>query len=87
VSRSAGTGNPIWFHCSQARKIWYTDVERTRRERNQHSVTLTGRTKVNPSRRRSSGRVSDLSREYRCSCGHIGWSTHKALERMEQRET
>lgn len=85
MSRSAGTGSPTWFACYQARKIWYfDDVTRTVRERKGHRVTLTGRTKPNPSRRRN-GRVSDLLREYRCSCGHVGWSSHCDLERMEAR--
>lgn len=48
--------------------------------RGDHVITLTGATKRNPSRRRSV-RTSADSRQWKCSCGEAGWSTHKDLER------
>lgn len=73
MSRSAGTGSPVWFRC-------YAD---RRREGIDHAVTLTGRTR--PSRRGRSpmgSRSTDTDREYTCSCGHTGWSNHVDLARM-----
>lgn len=83
---------PYFFECHEARKIYYgtrsstgDPVTRTRIERAQHRVTLTGRTKPRRHPRGGGFRSSDVQREYRCSCGHVGWSSHIDLERMEQR--
>lgn len=85
MSRSAGTGSPLFFMCREARRIWYTDVRRTNDERKAHRVKLTGRTRA---RRHSAGhavgqRSHLVEREYECSCGHVGWSNHMDLARME----
>lgn len=40
-----------------------------------HDVVRTGRTKPNRSRKMGAYGI-DESHEYRCSCGHVGWSTH-----------
>lgn len=84
-----GTGYPNFFHCAKARGIYYGNrsskgepVARTHYERGLHQVTLTGRTRPAPSPGRGHPRKSRLSREYRCSCGHVGWSCHIDLERM-----
>ena len=87
MSRSAGTGSPLFFMCREARRIWYTDVARTSEERKLHRVTLTGRTRA---RRSAAGhavgvRSRLVERQYACSCGHVGWSNHMDLERMEFR--
>lgn len=86
-----GTGYPLNFECAKARLIYYGNrssrgepVERTERERRQHVVTLTGRSRPRASRK-GHPRMSTLTREYKCSCGHVGWSAHIQLERMEQR--
>lgn len=81
---SHGTGYPICFFCAEARHIYYRDTGRQARERAEHVVTLTGRTR--PTKRNGKGhpRKSWTTREYRCSCGHVGWSSHIDLERMEQ---
>jgi hypothetical protein len=81
---SSGTGSPHFFHCPVARR---NRDYRTHRLPKGHIITLTGRTKP----RDRGGRVGDRStlvvREYQCSCGHIGWSNHVDLERMERRAT
>jgi hypothetical protein len=89
MSRSHGTGYPIHFACSQARRIWHGSSDeqsaRTSRERREHVVELTGRTR--PTKRDGKGhpRKSWTTYEYRCSCGHVGWSSHKDLERRANR--
>lgn len=78
MSRSAGTGSPVWFRC-------YAD---RRGEGIDHVVTLTGRTRPYESKRRSAMgfRSTNTAREYECSCGHTGWSNHVDLERLAGKE-
>ncbi len=87
-----GTGYPIWFQCAKARLIWYGSRRQgdarnadTGRERARHVTELTGRTR--PTRRTGRGhpRKSWTTFEYRCSCGHVGWSSHISLERQAER--
>lgn len=87
-----GTGYPIFFECFKARSIYYgnrsskgEEVTRTRIERDGHKVELTGRARSAPSPGRGHPRKSRLSREYKCSCGHIGWSCHADLERLAKK--
>ena len=80
MSRSAGTGSPIWFMCRALRTDWRARKDRSDMER--HQVRLTGRVKPNPSNRRNV-RVSDTLREYQCRCGYVGWSNHKDLEALD----
>jgi hypothetical protein len=87
-----GTGYPNHFECSKARLIYYGDrsstgepVARTTRERAAHVITLTGRTRPTPRNGKGHPRKSWTTREYRCTCGHVGWSCHKDLERLEAR--
>ena len=88
----SGTGYPIWFECAKARRIWYgsrrqEDWEaagRTARERAEHKTELTGRVRRTP-HGRGHPRKSMTTFEYRCSCGHVGWSCHKNLERKAER--
>lgn len=81
MSRSQGTGSPIWFHCPVQRRerMWPKPYPEG------HEITLTGRTRpFKPSRYHAPGlRSTPLLREYRCTCGHVGWSNHADLERME----
>jgi hypothetical protein len=88
-----GTGYPYTFECAKARLIYYGNrssrgepVIRTSRERAEHVVTLTGREREAPSPNRGHPRKSRMSREYRCACGHVGWSCHIDLERRAARE-
>jgi hypothetical protein len=78
MSRSAGTGSPVWFRCWACRSTLVRDTHST--------VELTGRTKPSPRRKHHTlGLRSTMTlREYRCSCGHVGWSNHIDLERMER---
>jgi len=86
-----GTGYPIFFHCAIARRIYYGNraskgdaVTRTNRERDAHKTTLTGRTR--PTKKgRGHPRKSWTTYEYRCACGHVGWSSHIELEREANR--
>jgi hypothetical protein len=57
--------------------------DRGRRSR----VALTGKTKVDRGGRsvNRSSRSDWTSRQYRCEdCGHVGWSTHYDLKRLEE---
>lgn len=76
MSKGRGSGFPLDFRCSVLAKVWPRDGH----EYADHQVVLTGRTK---SARNGKGhaRKSYLSWEYRCSCGHVGWSCHRELER------
>jgi hypothetical protein len=68
VSRSFGTGSPVFFRCHSCRSTIRGGID--------GEFVLTGR--VRPSR--FSGPVGSRStfvtREYTCSCGHTGWSNH-----------
>ena len=76
-----GTGYPLWFECPKARRYYRSDPAEQARLRDNHSVTLTGKTKPVPFDGKSHPRRSQLSREYVCECGHQGWSSHIDLER------
>lgn len=82
--KTAGPGFPTFFRCSACRRAH--DSHQFRRRRGWvMDVELTGRKRRNPSTNRHS-RVSGMVREYRClDCGHVGWSNHKDLERLEDR--
>ena len=74
-----GTGIPMFFACAMARR------ERSSAGRERHVVELTGRSKV--AARKGGIRNAARSREYKCACGHIGWSRHIDLEhRAKARE-
>lgn len=75
MGRSAGTGSPLWFMCPKLRAIyprmhWHWD---------QHKTTPTGRHKAGPKKRTGSIRRIGRALEFRCACGHVGWSTHVDL--------
>lgn len=77
--------SPVHFVCPVGRRTreWVTlpngrlDLKQV--NRSAHQITLTGQTKPNPSTKRS-WRTSATSREFKCSCGHRGWSVHIDLE-------
>lgn len=79
-----GTGYPNFFLCPAVRRIYYKD--RTDCDYRYHQISLTGRTR--PTRKNGKGhpRKSWTTREWVCRCGLTGWSSHKSLERMENRE-
>jgi hypothetical protein len=85
-----GTGYPIWFQCAKARRIWYgprssaAGATRTALERSEHHTELTGRTRPTPHTGKGHPRKSWTTFEYRCTCGHVGWSSHKNLERLAE---
>lgn len=76
MGRSAGAGSPVWFRCHACRSTLVYERDET--------VTLTGRTKPYPQRAHHTlgARSTRTSYEYRCSCGHVGWSNHVDLARM-----
>lgn len=47
-------------------------------------VKLTGRIRRHHSSGAIVGRSTKTSREYKCQCGHTGWSNHVDLERLSQ---
>ena len=74
MGRSAGTGSPVWFRCAVARREGPGDDR-------EHVVVRTGRERPYRTRRyQTLGYRSDnVTREYRCTCGHVGWSNHLDL--------
>lgn len=77
MSRSRGTGQPVWFRCSQCRRHRAIGGFAS-------DVSLTGRTR--PKCDGNAGmRSTTTEREYKCSCGHVGWSRHVDLEDKERR--
>lgn len=73
MSRSAGTGSPVWFRCWRDRQRDYHDRDAR--------VMLTGRMKPYRARRGHALGARSTFRlfEYECSCGYIGWSNHVDL--------
>lgn len=71
-----GTGVPVSFMCPrervQRRSGWVPPAA--------HLVTLTGRVKPYNTRNHPP-RSTNTKREYRCACGHVGWSNHVDLAR------
>lgn len=87
---SAGPGPPVYFACPKERRErnearWLG--ESLARVHERHRVVLTGRTRPYRSPHGSAlgVRSTTTAREYRCSCGHVGWSNHVDLEWLEER--
>ena len=72
MSRSHGTGYPHWFLCPFERRRFTADRLRGA----PHKKVRTGKTRRAPSPGKGSVRKLQESHEYRCSCGHVGWSCH-----------
>jgi hypothetical protein len=87
MGRSHGTGYPLHFKCTVAASIVWHDWAREKRERAEHKVSLTGRTRPTKHNGKGHPRKSWTTREWKCSCGATGWSSHTDLERMEGRAT
>lgn len=87
MSESAGAGSPIWFRCAACRSTlrWTDPVSNTHRGMR---VKLTGKTKKYYGRTGSAlgVRSTHVCRQYEClDCGHVGYSNHIDLERLERR--
>lgn len=76
MSRSAGPGSPIRFKCWRERRGYMTTIHGRPIE---HEIRLTGRRRPFLPRRVLGSRSTFFSREYTCSCGHVGWSNHRDL--------
>lgn len=73
-----GTGIPLYFNCPNYRRLdWRT---RTSRDAENHRVVRTGRTKPRRWDGNQGLRTLDTAHEYRCRCGHVGWTTHCDIE-------
>lgn len=73
-------GKPAVFRCAGCRRTTLR-LPRPWPAGSANRVVLTGRSKPNTSTRRGHS-SNDVSLEYRCQdCGHVGWSTHRDLER------
>lgn len=79
MGQSAGAGSPVSFQCHACRSTL-----RSRSVASRHTFTLTGRSRPYRAKAYSAlgSRSTLVSREYRCSCGHVGWSNHVDLARM-----
>jgi hypothetical protein len=66
--------SPIFFMCPKRRldKWKYAEFPGAEPE---HDIVRTGRTKPNSSNRRGSRTLPEVH-EFKCSCGHVGWSKH-----------
>lgn len=68
------TGSPAWLRCAVERK----EANRVRMgilDRKVHRLFRTG--KVKQVQKRKGGLVD--SYQYECSCGHVGWTTHRSI--------
>lgn len=77
-----GTGRPHAFICPVARRnrrLWSDSERPGELPRGHERIVRTGRTKP----RRHDGnlhpRILPTSHEYRCECGHVGWTTHNQI--------
>jgi hypothetical protein len=78
-----GTGQPIAFVCPVLRRAKFAE-DRTAGDYDWHRPTRTGRARVARTRgayTRAVGRMLDTEHEYRCRCGHVGWSKHADILR------
>lgn len=72
-----GTGYPLSFICPIARQnraLW-NGPDRGRLPDGHDRIVRTGRTRPVPHGKTHSRKLS-TSHEYRCECGHVGWSSH-----------
>lgn len=79
MSRSAGPGSPIHFKCHRGREYFANDYALEREQRERHKeIKLTGRwRRPRPRPYHALGvRSSYFHIEYRCQCGHVGWTNH-----------
>lgn len=77
------TGKPHSFKCSKARGdrrlIQLPSGGYTTEQREGHNVKRTGKSKPNPSHNTRGFWLHNLF-EYKCSCGHTGWTAHPNIK-------
>lgn len=78
MGRSAGTGSPISFVCPKLRRAALAE-HRTRVMLDLHRVERTGRTQPRAPAGSLGTRNMLTAFEYRCGCGHVGWTTHSDI--------
>ncbi len=72
-------GRPLFFRCAKERKEYSAvsgDGWQFPSAEYRHTAARTGAQKRNPSFRHG---ALDIAWQYRCSCGHVGWSTHRGV--------
>lgn len=75
---NAGTGQPIAFLCGIGRReggFWRGQ------DRFHGDYVRTGRTRGMPGHGHGVGRIMSTAHEYRCRCGHVGWTRHHDIMR------
>lgn len=82
---NAGTGQPLTFRCSKQRsQVVYPDKYGGRFPDGHENIVRTGRARlVGYPGVRSLG----TAWQYRCECGHVGWSKHVDVLRCPIEET
>ena len=83
-----GTGYPVAFVCPVARRnraLW-SGEEKGALPPGHDAIVRTGRTKPV---KKGKGHPRKLwtSHEYRCECGHVGWTNHVQIVRYPVEET
>lgn len=74
-----GTGIPIAFVCPVARRT-RDQLDRNYGYPSGHKLIVrTGRTRPAPGLRNLPPRKLPTSHEYRCECGHTGWTCHSDI--------
>jgi hypothetical protein len=73
--KTQGAGQPVYFKCAKCRLTRNAGIGGAELNRQ----TLTGRTR-GPYGNRGQ-RMDKFAREYKCDCGHTGWSRHVDLAR------
>lgn len=87
MSMSAGAGSPLFFMCSVARKNkWRAELHHRDPRMGHRRIVRTGRSRpYRPPRGSALGLRSLLTAyEYKCECGHTGWSNHYDVKRLEE---
>jgi hypothetical protein len=92
MSRSSGTGVPIYFICYKARRNQRYDSSRPYSRANysyppgHEEIVRTGRTRGIPPGTQHA-RTLPERHEYRCECGHTGWTRHSDVLRFPLEES
>lgn len=82
MSRSSGTGHPLYLRCGRCKR------HRDWRTKDIPKLEATGKTR--PCRRWTSGGIRQTNQyvQYRClTCGFVGWSKHSDAGRLLKRLT
>lgn len=76
MSQGKAAGQPVHFFCAACRKKRHIPSFRV------GSVQVTGRTREQTSAGHNMHNWPNTAYEYRCSCGHVGWSRHPQVKRL-----